>query len=316
MENRSHALIAGIFTVLLTLAIIATATWLNRDTIERAPYTLVTNGSVAGLNPQASVRYRGMEVGKVEAIEFDKAKPGQILVQVGIAPNTPITTATYAELGMQGLTGLAYIQLDADPAVKDIKLLPSPARLAIRPSLLDRFSVSGEEMIARASAALVQVNKLLNDDNQRVLADTLGNLKTATGKIGQLADEVQPAAKGIAVLAADGRRTLKNSDETLRDFSKLAKDLNGKLEAVDRIAKSVEQVAQAATAVENSTLPRVNSFMEDAGRGARTIDRAVDKLGDDPTAVLFGPQPGLPGPGEPGFVVPKSVAPKAAAPAQ
>jgi len=308
MENRSHALIAGIFTVLLTLSIIAAAMWLNRDTVERVTYTLVTNGSVAGLNPQAAVRYRGMEVGKVESIEFDQAKPGQILVQVGILPATPITTATYAELGMQGLTGLAFIQLDADPAAKDVKPVPPPARLAIRPSVLDRFSVSGEDLLIKVSAAVGQVNKLLDDDKQRLLTDTLANLKSVSAKAGQLADEVQPAAKNVAALAADGRQTLKTSDQVLRDIGKLAQDLNRKLEAVDRIAKSVDQVAQAANAVETGTLPRVNSFMDDAGRGARTIDRAVDKLGEDPAAVLFGSQPGAPGPGEPGFVAPKPAA--------
>ena len=52
---------------------------------------LTTSGSIAGLNVQAAVKYRGMEVGKVEAIEFDTVKPGQILVRVGILPSTPIT---------------------------------------------------------------------------------------------------------------------------------------------------------------------------------------------------------------------------------
>jgi len=306
MENRSHALIAGIFTVLLTLAIIATATWLNRDTIERAPYTLVTNGSVAGLNPQASVRYRGMEVGKVEAIEFDKAKPGQILVQVGIAPNTPITTATYAELGMQGLTGLAFIQLDADVNAKDPKPLPPSARLMIRPSLLDRFSGAGEGLLNKLSTAADQFNQLLNENNQRLLTGTLANLQSVSAKVGVLVDEVQPAARNVSALAAAGRQTLLSANDTMVSVTKLAQDLNHKVDAVDRIAGSVDQVAHAANAVETGTLPRVNTFMDDAGRGARTIDRAVDRLGEDPTAVLFGPQPGIPGPGEPGFVAPKA----------
>jgi phospholipid/cholesterol/gamma-HCH transport system substrate-binding protein len=304
MENRSHALFAGIFTLLLAAAIVAAVMYLNRDTVERVSYTLVTNGSVAGLNPQAAVRYRGMEVGKVESIEFDKEKVGQILVKVGIIPSTPVTTATFAELGMQGLTGLAFIQLDADPTAKDPKPVPPPGRLLIRPSLLDRFSVSGEELMVKVSHAADQINKLLDDDKQKLLTGTLANLQSASAKIGQLADEVQPAAKGVAALTTDGRKTLKNADETMRDISKLAQDMNRKLDAVDQIVKSMDDVAHTARTMENGTLPRVNSFMDDAGRGVRTIDRAVDKLGEDPTAVIFGPQPGLPGPGEPGFAAP------------
>ncbi|MDB5804763.1 MAG: putative signal peptide protein [Betaproteobacteria bacterium] len=306
MENRSHALIAGIFTVLLTVAIVATAMWLNRDTTERIAYTLVTNGSVAGLNPQAAVRYRGMEVGKVEAIEFDTQKVGQILVQVGIAPNTPVTTATFAELGMQGLTGLAFIQLDADPAAKEPKPLPPSARLTIRPSLLDRVSASGEGLVAKLSTAADEFNQLLNDNNQRLLTGTLANLQSVSAKVGVLVDEVQPAARNISALAATGRQTLLSANDTMVSITKLAQDLNGKVGAVDRIAGSMDDVAHAANAFENNTLTRANTFMDDAGRSARTIDRAVDRLGDDPTAVLFGPQPGIPGPGEAGFVAPKA----------
>jgi len=306
MENRSHALIAGIFTVLLTVAIVATAMWLNRDTTERVSYTLVTNGSVAGLNPQAAVRYRGMEVGKVEAIEFDSKKIGQILVQVGIQPNTPITTATFAELGMQGLTGLAFIQLDADANARDPKPLPPSARLTIRPSLLDRVSASGEGLVAKLSTAADQFNQLLSENNQRLLTGTLSNLQAVSAKVGVLVDEVQPAARNVSALAAAGRQTLLSANDTMVSITKLAQDLNGKVGAVDRIAGSMDEVAHAANAFETSTLTRANTFMDDAGRSARTIDRAVDRLGEDPTAVLFGPQPGIPGPGEAGFVAPKA----------
>jgi phospholipid/cholesterol/gamma-HCH transport system substrate-binding protein len=306
MENRSHALIAGIFTVLLTIAIVATAMWLNRDTTERVSYTLVTNGSVAGLNPQAAVRYRGMEVGKVEAIEFDTQKVGQILVQVGIQPNTPVTTATFAELGMQGLTGLAFIQLDADANAKDPKPLPPSARLTIRPSLLDRVSASGEGLVAKLSTAADEFNQLLSENNQRLLTGTLTNLQAVSGKVGVLVDEIQPAARNVSALAAAGRQTLLSANDTMTSITKLAQDLDHKVDAVDRIAVSADQVGRAADAFQNGTLTKTNTFMEDAGRSARTIDRAVDRLGDDPGAILFGPQPGVPGPGETGFVAPKA----------
>ena len=319
MENKSHALIAGIFTVILAIAVMITASWLNRDTSVRTPYVLTTSGSIAGLNVQAAVKYRGMEVGKVEAIEFDQKKPGQILVKVGIQPDTPVTNATFAELGLQGLTGLAFIQLDADEKIKEVKKLVStasePVRIAIRPSMFDRVSVSGEDMIFKASIAMTQINKLLDDANQKILTQTLVNLQDATKKIGQLTDEVQPAAKSITALATGGQKTLGNADKLMADVSKLAGDLNKKLDQVDRIAKSADEIgkgavetgqsaarlAQAAATFEAQTLPRLNSLIEDGSRGIRSADRMVEKIGDEPASVLFGAPPPQPGPGEPGF---------------
>lgn len=326
MENRSHALVAGIFTVLLSIAIIAAAMWLNRDTQERVPYILTTSGTVAGLNPQAAVRYRGMEVGKVEAIEFDREMPGRILVRIGVLPSTPINSATFAELGMQGLTGLAYVQLDTDPKVNNAQALPSsadqPARLTIRPSMFDRFSMSGEDLIVSASTAMNQVNKLLGDDNQKQLVQTLANLQGVSAKIGQLADAVKPLAGGVSALAADSRRAIagvapmvRSADETLvsigklsSDIAKLTSDLGRRLEAIDRAAKSAEQIGQAAATFENQSLPRLNALLDNADRGARMVERVTERLGDEPTSVLFGPQPPPPGPGERGFVAPAGVA--------
>ena len=312
MENKSHALIAGIFTVILTIAVMVAASWLNRDTTLRTPYVLTTSGSIAGLNVQAAVKYRGMEVGKVEGIVFDQEKPGQILVKVGIQPDTPVTNATFAELGLQGLTGLAFIQLDADEKIKDVKKLNStssaPVRIAIRPSLFDRISISGEDMVSKASSAMTQINKLLEAGNQKILTQTMVNLQDATKKITQLADEVQPAAKGIAALASGGQKSLGNADKMMADVGKLAVDLNKKLDQVDRIAHSAEQIGrsaerigQSAAAVEVQTLPRVNALVEDASRGIRSADRMVEKIGDEPASVLFGAPPPQPGPGEPGF---------------
>ena len=328
MENKSHALIAGIFTVLLTIAVVITAMWLNRDTQERTPYVLTTSGSIAGLNLQAAVKYRGMEVGKVEAIEFDKAKPGQILVKVGILPDTPVTNATFAELGLQGLTGLAFIQLDADEKIKDVKKLESkasdPLRIAIRPSMFDRFSISGEDMVAKAATAMTQINKLLDDGNQQVLKQTLLNLQEATKKIGQLTDEVQPAAKSITALAGDGRRTLTHADGMMGNIGKLAADINQRLDAVDKIARSAEQIGQSAAQIgqsvervtqsvstaEAQTLPRLNNVLDDASRSLRTVDKVTEKIGDEPASVLFGAPAAAPGPGEAGFAAPSGAAAK------
>ena len=77
MENRSHALMTGIFTLVLLAAAILAGLWFNRDRTERVPFQIVTTQSIPGLNPQATVRYRGLEVGRVDDIIFDPRTTGQ-----------------------------------------------------------------------------------------------------------------------------------------------------------------------------------------------------------------------------------------------
>jgi phospholipid/cholesterol/gamma-HCH transport system substrate-binding protein len=98
MENRSHALMTGFFTIALLVAAILVGLWLNRDRTETHPYQIVTTQTLPGLNPQATVRYRGLEVGRVDDIVFDARVTGQIVIKLSIDEDAPVTTTTYAVL--------------------------------------------------------------------------------------------------------------------------------------------------------------------------------------------------------------------------
>lgn len=67
---------------------------------------------MTGLFTDAAVRYRGLGVGKVESIRFDKSHPGQIRIRILVDQNAPMTHSTFATLGFQGVTGIAFVQLD------------------------------------------------------------------------------------------------------------------------------------------------------------------------------------------------------------
>ncbi|HSV36780.1 MAG TPA: MlaD family protein, partial [Ramlibacter sp.] len=76
MENKAHALAAGIFVVVITALLVGLAAWLTRETGERHIYEISTRETVTGLQSQAAVRYRGVDVGKVAAIGFDPKAQG------------------------------------------------------------------------------------------------------------------------------------------------------------------------------------------------------------------------------------------------
>ena len=57
MENKSHALAAGVFVLAVVALLAGLAIWLTRDTREYNVYELTTKDGVSGLQPQATVRY-------------------------------------------------------------------------------------------------------------------------------------------------------------------------------------------------------------------------------------------------------------------
>ncbi|MDP3335190.1 MAG: MlaD family protein, partial [Rhodoferax sp.] len=112
MENKSHALAAGLFVVFVSALLVALAVWLTRDTRQLRSYELAGQVNLSGLQPQANVRYQGVPVGKVTGIRLDPQTRGQVLVRIAVDELAPISATTFATLAYQGVTGLAFIQLD------------------------------------------------------------------------------------------------------------------------------------------------------------------------------------------------------------
>jgi phospholipid/cholesterol/gamma-HCH transport system substrate-binding protein len=112
MENKAHAMAAGAFVLVVSALLAVLAFWLMRDKTQRDMYELSTNEVISGLQPQATVNFRGVPVGKVEFIGFDSKIKGNVLVRVSIARDAPVTQSVFATVASQGVTGLGFIQLD------------------------------------------------------------------------------------------------------------------------------------------------------------------------------------------------------------
>ena len=325
MENKSHALITGLFTLLLGLALALAAVWLSRDTTVRVAYELVTRASIAGLSTQSAVRYRGLEVGKVESIGFDPKVPGQILVRIAVQKGTPLTRSTFATLGYQGVTGLAYIQLD-DKGGNPQLLETSPesvARIDISPGMLDNLTARGEAILVQVEEVTKRLNTLLDPSNQKILAETLISLGTAAKDVDKITASLQPALAHLPNVALQTQKTLQAVSATSDEFARLAARLQERGGAIERVSASLEQLATTGNRLGDtlatttlprlnalvdhlavSTLPRVNTMVDSTANGVRSVCRVVEKFGEQPQSLIFGQGAIAPGPGERGYVAP------------
>lgn len=317
MENKSHALIAGLFIIALSVGLALVALWFDRDTRERLPFELVTQASVSGLSPESAVRYRGLNVGKVEDIRFDPEVPGQILVRIAVEKGTPITHSTYATLGYQGVTGLAYIQFDDDGRAPQL-LQTSPgkvARIAIQPGLLDKLAGNGEGLMLQMDEIAGRLNRLLAPENQNILTHTLASLDVAATRLGNLPQKLEPTLDSLPPLVGDARKTLESFNGMAQDYSRLAVRMEGQGGALERLNTSLDRfdattgaIATSAagleamtTTINGDTLPRIGRLADEWGRSAHAVDKAVENLGENPQSLIVGEPKILPGPGEPGY---------------
>ena len=138
MESRSHAIAAGLFAIILSAGLVLAMWWFSDKREATRELVLVTSGSVNGLNPQATVRYRGIVAGKVAGIGLDPGNPRDVLVTVRIRADLPITQGTRARLATQGVTGLAFIALDdnGENAAPLADVGGEPPRIRLAPGLI------------------------------------------------------------------------------------------------------------------------------------------------------------------------------------
>lgn len=309
MENRSHALIAGLFTLLLGLAAVASVWWFGGKREATKEYIVVTKQNVTGLSPQAQVRYRGIGVGKVQSIDLDAKDVRNILIRISVSEAVPVTGGTTAKIGFQGVTGIAHILLedtgrDKAPLKADSD---EPPRIAMQQSLIEELSEVGGETLRNARDFLANANQLLNADNRQRISKTLVNLEAGTGSaqaaLAQLQQLLTP--ENIRLLNS----TLKRSEHLAGEAGPFFAEARGLVARLQAASEKFEAaLGDPATGGAGSLAPRLNELSAELSANSRQLNRVLQMLEQSPQSLIFGAPPSAPGPGEGGFVTPASAA--------
>lgn len=326
MENKSHAVAAGLFVLLVSALVVAMALWLNRDSGSYRSYELTSREGVSGLQPQALVRYKGVAVGKVTHIGFDPQVKGNVLIRIAVREEAPLSPQTSAVLGYQGVTGLAFVQLD-DAGEAYAPLPPGATglpRLPLRSSPFSQLADQGQVILSRVDEATQRLNRLLGDENQQRIASTLLHISQAArhaSTVGQRLDatvsqRLDPALAALPPLAQETGRTLQALQMTsaeaasaARAWARTAGQLNAPGGALEQVSAGAQALGQAVERFNHSTLPHIERTSGDAAYAARQWGRAAAQWNDNPQALLYGAGPAVPGPGEPGFSAPPAALP-------
>ena len=303
MENKAHALIAGVFVVVVTVLLALLAIWLTRDNTQRNLYEMSTSETISGLQPQAAVRFRGVPVGKVERIGFDEKVKGNVLILVSIDRAAPVTKSTFATVASQGVTGLGFIQLD-DNGESTQRLVPNdddPPRIPLKPGSLDKLLKQSEAIFNQAEQATARLNQLLSDENQKAVTVAVTQLAEAAGSINRVAKGLEPAVATLPALSRDSSATMKALKTASDEVAATAGRLNAKGGPLDKLTEGGAALAAGVGTFSAATLPKLGEVADETARTMRQLRRTVNAVDDNPQALIFGNGAPLPGPGEPGF---------------
>lgn len=314
METRASYILVGSFVLSLVAVLVGVAVWLAGVEFDKVPARYLTyfEGDVTGLGVGSPVRYRGVPVGTVRDIRLDPENVERVRVLLEVSVDTPIKEDTVAQLALQGITGVAFIQLTggtntAKPLVAAKGQMPI---IKSQQSVLQAVIGKLPQVVERAVLVADRLGDLFNKKNMDSISATLANIEQFTGSLGAKQGELQ-------LLLRDSRRTvnalreavidvqtaagkygaridpfLDHSKQTLNELQQTMADIRKAATSIDRIAGSAQGVLEDNRGpirdFSQTGLYEFTQFMAEARVLVDSLTRLINRIERDPAHFLFG----------------------------
>jgi phospholipid/cholesterol/gamma-HCH transport system substrate-binding protein len=261
--------------------------------------------SVSGLTPDAPVRYRGVQVGRVRHIALARGNVEKVELILDIERGTPIKQNTVAVLRTQGLTGIAHVELGGgsrdSPALQaaageDYPVIPAG------PSLMVRLDTALTTLIDNLTRSSENMNALLDAGNRAALKETLASLALVSRTL---------ATRSAAIDAglASAARTMENTARLSGEMSGLVERIGRSAAAFEHMSSEVERdAASVASAVEGAradlrqaareAAPEARQLIVELRDLTTSLRRFSDQLERNPAMLVHGKPAAKAGPGE------------------
>lgn len=320
MEPKVNYIVVGAFVLLLGATVLGAVLWLGktdyRGIYDR--YYVYTRESVAGLSVDSTVKYRGVDVGRVKEVILNPENSEEVRVTLDIVGGTPVKTDTQAVLVTQGLTGLVTLNLtggtreaplltlSAGQAYPVIKSLPSLfGRLdGTLAKLLSEQGLSN--LVANLNGLAQNASLVLDEENRAQVRQMLKDLSEVTKVLAARSSQVDHGVQHAAQTA----------EQTARLTEQLGKQLPAVLDRISKSAAGLQQLSEELSRTSRSvgdmvgaTRPGFEQFsrqtLTDAGllvtemrQLTATLNRVAQQVERQPNVLVLGRSGQPKGPGE------------------
>jgi phospholipid/cholesterol/gamma-HCH transport system substrate-binding protein len=307
MERNANYAAVGAFILLITLVGALFVYWYTdaREHRNYNRYEVYFDGSVSGLERGSAVRYLGVGVGRVVDMRIDPRDSSRVMVIVDIDSSAPISNKTVAELSLQGVTGLLFIDIlqrrhghQPLPEVPSYKYPVIPAR----PSRLQAFLQDLPDLITSVGDVVQRADRLLSDENLAAFSGTLANVNKASVGLpetlhefkGLLAD-LHNATGQVAASAHDLRGVIDTAgpdvEATIQKLHAVADNIAKASDLIDKIIADNRQDIRSFT---RDGLPELERFLREGRAAAEEIRELSNSLRENPSQLLYQqPQKGV-----------------------
>ncbi len=321
MNNRSQKIRLGVFLVVSITILLAVIGFLTaREVFQKEDiyYVSYEGTSVSGLEVGSPVKYMGIHVGTIKNIRIDPINVNSIIVELALAPDTPIKEDARADITSMGLTGLKAIEISGGS--NNARSLEPGDQIKAGSSITQEITGKAEIIAQKAENVLNNLQQFTEPQNLQKFSDMADNINTLITQANQTITTVDSI---ILENRTDLRNTLvplKNVSERLDKSSKLLltsmETINAKVESdtldqilgnirdaslklketdfkdmVDNIASIAQQTQSLIYKIDNDLDKSSKDFSESLHLLRLTLENlneASVKINNDPSILIRG----------------------------
>jgi phospholipid/cholesterol/gamma-HCH transport system substrate-binding protein len=282
METKANYVVVGAFVLACMLALVVTVLWLAgvQYSQEYVFYTTKFTGSVTGLGKGTVVRYNGIEVGRVQSLDFAPNDPSSVIATLEVRPDLAIYSDAKASIASQGLTGGSYVEIIGGKKRDEADKLPQTTRrpypqIQSQPSVWATLEESAPQVVDKVNKIADKLNKILDDKNQKAIADVLHNLDTLTTTLAEHKGDIEA--------------TLRNTNEATHNLAVASRDLHPTFMQADATLRKLDKLSSDADAVVTGDgAAQLSALVAESRRLVGSLTKLSDELNREPTRVIFG----------------------------
>ncbi|MCD7059406.1 MlaD family protein [Pelagibacterium xiamenense] len=274
MEYKANYAIVGAFVTLIAVAFAGFVYWFSAadSSVARTPYTIVFDGAVTGLGAGTNVLFNGLPVGEVIEIGINPDDPSQVLAQIQVAADAPVMNDTRAILEIQGLTGVAHIQLLGGTLAAG-RLEPAPGETAAvlqgQPSDFQLIMEGARDIVASAESTFTRIDSFFVENEDRLSA-TLANIESLSSSLAGLVGDAGDGSDFQAIVT-NARDTLESATAT---FERIESFVTANEESLGATIANAETFSAALA----SNAGGVENFLSSVTRTSDQIGPLADEL--------------------------------------
>lgn len=292
MENRINYTFVGLFVVLLTAGLAVFAFWLEKYGIEEdfRYYRTFIEESVSGLSKDASVKYRGVDVGIVETIRINPKNSEEVELLLKVKQETPVKKDMVTRLKFYGLTGLAFIEIEGGSRESPLLISGNGEIPTIKSaqSIYTRLNESLPDIAQKLSATLAKVDTLLSERNLENINESIDNIRQISAYIKNYEDEMD-------TLLNRGRIT---EEKAISAFNKMSDAGDAVKQMASNIDASLQRGDYNLREMSSATFAHTNEMVDQLKTLIAELEEVVLSIQRSPRDLLFKQSTPKLGPGE------------------